>query len=162
MAAPRFCLFLGLLLSPAAQAGLHYSGEEINPLPSQWRGFLLDQRLLRMLAVPPGPKVPPSALRIQYQKALEELEKASKTRALSPDELADIGALHVRLGNPGKALNLLRDAQAKHPRHYRITSNLGTTWQLLGDLEQAETCLREAIKLAPGNLQRAEEYHLKL
>jgi hypothetical protein len=155
-------LAFGLLTCPQARAGLHYSGEEINPLPSQWRGFLLDQRQLRALAVPAGPKSPPSALLIQYRKSLEELEKAARARALSADEWADLGALHVRLGDPGKALNLLREAQRKYPRHYRITANLGTVWHLLGDLEQAETCLREAVRLAPGNLQRAEEFHLRL
>ena len=42
---------LAVLFLPTlpARAGLYYSGEEIAPLPSQWRGFLLDQRILRSL-----------------------------------------------------------------------------------------------------------------
>ena len=45
-------LLLFAFVPSTVRAGLHYSGEEINPLPSQWRGFLLDQRLLRGLAFP--------------------------------------------------------------------------------------------------------------
>ncbi len=153
-------LLLVLTAVPSARAGLHYSKEEYNPLPSQWRGFLLDQRLLRLLAVPPGPKAPTSALCIRYQKALDDLLKREKL--LSVDERADLGALYVRLGQPAKAVAVLREAQRQHPKHYRLTSNLGTAWQLAGDLEQAELFLREAVQLAPGNLQRAEEYQLKL
>jgi hypothetical protein len=39
---------------------------------------------------------------------------------------------------------------------------LGTAWQLQGDLEQSAACLEQAVRLAPGKLQKAEEYHLKL
>src|SRR5205085_8929278 len=127
-------LLLLLLSVPAARAGLHYSGEEINPLPAQWRGFLLDQRLLRGLAFTVTAKTPATALRIQYDKHLAELEKAAKSKPLSADELADLGALHVRLGNPARAVSLLREAHGRYPRHYRIVSNLGTAWQLQGDL----------------------------
>src|SRR5207244_12752006 len=94
-----FCLGL-VLFGSTVRAGLHYSGEEYNPLPSQWRGFLIDQRHLRVLAIPPGPKAPVSAFRVRYEKALAELEKAARTRALTTDEQADLGALHVRLDNP--------------------------------------------------------------
>src|SRR4051812_2772122 len=69
--------FLLLLLTCPVRAGLHYSGEEYNPLPAQWRGFLLDQRHLRLLAIAPGPKAPVSAFRVRYEKALAELEKAA-------------------------------------------------------------------------------------
>ena len=35
------------------QAGLYYSGEQFASLPTQWRGFLLDHRLLRNIAFKP-------------------------------------------------------------------------------------------------------------
>ncbi len=151
-----------LLASAPVRAGLHYSGEEFSPLPSQWRGFLLDQRQLRLVAFPGMPKTPATALRVRYEKAAAELEKTARSRALSADERADLGAILVRLGNLPRALTVLREAHGLHPRHYRITSNLGTAWQMSGELDQAEVCLREAVRLAPGNLQRAEEYQLKL
>jgi hypothetical protein len=149
------------LPAPRARAGLYYSGEEIAPLPSQWRGFLLDQRLLRTLGFKPAPGGPSNPLRQRYEKAVVELAKAH-SRRLSADELADVGALYVRLGNVSRAIEVLRAAQRDHPHHFKITSNLGTAWQMQGDLVQAEACLREAVRLAPGRLQPAEELQHKL
>ena len=64
MRTPRRLLALLALLVPAtARAGLYYSGEPVAELPSQWRGFLLDQRALRMIAVPPKGAVPASPMR---------------------------------------------------------------------------------------------------
>src|SRR5436305_366754 len=100
-----------LLIAPAARAGLYYSGETIADLPSQWRGFLLDQRLLRNIAIKPTDKIAASPARLKYQEALKKLEKATKERKLTADELADQGALLVRLGDAAKAVEVLRAAQ---------------------------------------------------
>ena len=80
------------LSTPHARAGLYYSGEAIAPLPSQWRGFLIDQRLLRTLGFKPASGGPSNPLRQRYEKASAELEKASRARKLNADELADLGA----------------------------------------------------------------------
>jgi hypothetical protein len=145
-----------------SRAGLYYSGESIAELPSQWRGFLLDQRALRNLAVKPIAGVPSSPIRVQYEAALEQLEKAARERKLSADEIADLGALYVRLGDVAKAVERLRAGQREHPNHFRIAANLGTAWQLQGDLGQAASCLEQAVRLAPGKLQKAEELQQKL
>jgi hypothetical protein len=154
-------LALGWLASPV-QAGLYYSGEPLAELPSQWRGYLLDQRALRMVAVPAGPTVPASPLRERYLQEVQRLEKAAALGKLTADELADLGALYIRLGQAGKAVELLRTAQREHPQHFRILANLGTAWQLENDLNQSAACLEEAVRLAPGKFQKAEEAHLKL
>lgn len=153
---------LALALAPAARAGLYYSGETMAELPSQWRGFLLDQRLLRTAAVKPAAGAAPGPVRQRYEQAAAELRKTAGGRPLTADELADLGAVLVRLGEPAKAVEVLRDAVREHPHHFRLVTNLGTAWQLQGDLAQAEACLQQAVKLAPGKLQRAEEYHLRL
>jgi tetratricopeptide (TPR) repeat protein len=153
---------LGLfLLTAQARAGLYYSGEAIADLPSQWRGFLLDQRMLRNLAVKPAQGAA-NPEREKYEKAAAGLEKAAKDRALTADELADLGAIYVRLGQASKAVELLRGAERDHPKNFRIAANLGTAWQMQGDLEQAATCLQQAVRLAPGKYAKAEEYHLKV
>jgi hypothetical protein len=143
-----------------ARAGLYYSGETFAELPSQWRGFLLDQRALRMVRVSPAPGVAPSPLRVKYEQAALELARPGRT--LSADEQADLGALYVRIGQVDKALQVLRSAEREHPHHFRILANLGTAWQLQGDLNQAAASLEQTVRLAPGKLQRAEEFHLKL
>jgi hypothetical protein len=151
-----------LLAVNTSQAGLYYSGESFAELPSQWRGFLLDQRALRMLALKPAPGAPVPAARARYLAEAERLTKIVTTRKLTADEAADLGAVYVRLGEVGKALQILRPAQAEHPEHFHLAANLGTAWQLHGDLEQAAAALRQAARLAPGKYQRGEELQLKL
>src|SRR5262245_37199695 len=102
---------LVLLTLPAAtRAGLYNSGEPLAELPSQWLGFLLDQRALRNLAVKPKAGVPANPLRQRYEEELGKLQKAAKDRKLTADELADLGALYVRLGETAKAVDVLRAA----------------------------------------------------
>jgi Flp pilus assembly protein TadD len=164
MALRRIFAVVFFWLSPVipASAGLYYSGEVFNPLPTQWRGFLLDQRTLRNIAIPPKPGTPANATRSRYEQAAAALEKARQQRKLNADESADLGAIYVRLGENGKALELLRNAQREHPNHFHIAANLGTAWQLQGDLDQAAAALEQAVRLAPGVAQKAEEYQLKL
>jgi hypothetical protein len=164
MRLPRLVLAacLVLTLPVAARAGLYYSGEKTAELPSQWRGFLLDHKALRSIAVKPAPGHPASPLRERYLDAAAKLEKIAKERKLTADELADLGAIYVRLGEATKAVNLLREAQRQYPNHFAIAANLGTAWQMAGNLEQASFALSDAVKLVPGKFQRAEEYHLKL
>lgn len=151
-----------LLTAPTARAGLYYSGEPTAELPSQWSGFLLDQRLLRSIAVKPVAGAPSSPARLRYLDEAAKLEKIAKARKLTADELADLGAIHVRLGEPGKAIAVLRSAQRVYPNHFHIAANLGTAFQLAGDPQQAVLALRQAVRLAPGKYQKAEETHLKL
>jgi hypothetical protein len=154
------CIAL-LLLVPQARAGLYYSGESFAELPSQWRGYLLDQRTLRSIAFRPASGARPNVARTKYETEAARLEKKGRAR-LTADEAADLGALYVRLGDGARALDVLRDAQRAHPNHLRIVANLGTAWQLQGDLEQAASYLEQAVHLAPGKLEKAEQYHLKL
>src|SRR5947207_15210372 len=103
----------GLLLAApvVARAGLYYSGEEFAELPSQWRGFLIDQRQLRNIAIKPTDAKPAGPLRKQYEEAAAKLEKSLKDGKLSPDEVADLGAVYLRLGDAAKALEVLQPAQ---------------------------------------------------
>jgi len=145
---------------PPIDAGLHYSGEQWAELPSQWRGFLLDQRALRTLAIPLGPNMPGSPLREVYQAERDRLEKLGQP--LTADESADLGALLIRFGESDRAVAMLREAVRNHPDHFRCFANLGTACQLAGDLPQAITALEVAVRLAPPKSKKAEELHLKL
>jgi hypothetical protein len=157
-------LTLGLVLlsSSTVHAGLYYSGEQYAELPSRLRGFLIDHRALRAIAFERPGNLPASALRDDYLAAVERLEKLKKTRALTADETADLGALYVRLGKPDKAVAVLLPAVRKNPEHFRLTANLGTALQLTGELERAAEYLAEAVQLAPEKLKEAEKAHLAL
>src|SRR5579871_4822788 len=145
-----------------SQAGLYYSGESYADLPSQWRGFLLDQRNLRNLAVRPSRSNLSSPRRTQYEKAAAHLKELSRQRKLTADEAADLGAVLLRLGETTEALAVLRKAVHDHPRHLAVLANLGTAWQLDGNLSQAAASLEQAVHVAGEKQQAAERLHLKL
>src|SRR5262245_40828662 len=151
-------VLLSLAWTAPVRAGLYYSGETYNDLPARWGGFLLDQRALRQAGVKSKVAVPGS-MRHRYEQEAARLAKKDKRTA---DESADLGALHLRLGEPAKALAVLRAAQRENPVHFRLAANLGTAWQLNGDLAQAAAALAQAVKLAPGKHLRAEQLHLRL
>jgi tetratricopeptide (TPR) repeat protein len=159
---PVLAVVLLLANAVVAQAGLYYSGEQIADLPSQWRGYLLDQRTLRNIAIKPTEKRPAGPDRLRYEKALKELERIAKDRPFTADELADQGAILVRLGETAGAVEILRGAQRRYPNHFRIAANLGTAYQMQGEYESAISALEEAVRLAPGKYQKVEEAHLRL
>lgn len=149
-------------LPAAAHAGLYYSGEEYASLPSQWRGYLLDQRSLRNVALKPAAGAATGPLRQRYQNEAARLQARADAGKLSADEAADLGALYVRLGEPARAVEVLRAAQRAHPNHFHVVANLGTALQLLGDMRSAALALEQAVRLAPGKLLPAEKAHLQL
>lgn len=159
----RYLPLAVVLLAPPAFAGVHFSGDEQNPTPVEWRGYLLDLRGLRLAANPTaGGLRTPTPLRDRYLNAALALEGAAKDKPLTADAAADLGAVYVRLGLPEKAVGVLRPAVRKSPEHFRLAANLGTAWQLAGDLDQAASALEEAVRLAPKGWKAAEELHLKL
>ncbi len=145
------------------QAGVYYSGDARNELPAEWAGFLRDQRALRLAADPRNAGfnafIP---MRDSAVDAVVKLEGFKKTRELTADELADLGALHLRLGQAEKAVGILRAANRQHSEHFRIAANLGSAWQVSGDLAQATAALEEAVRLAPKEFRAVEALHLKL
>ena len=154
-------LLMALSATPAI-AGVHYSGETFRELPAQWRGFLPDHRILRAVGATANNSLPVPPMRDGYADAVLKLESLGKSRALTADEAADLGALYIRLGQPQKAVNGLRVAARRNPDHFRLAANLGTAWQLSGDLTQAALALEEAVRLAPASFKDAESLHLKL
>src|SRR6185312_80950 len=151
-----------IALADSVRAGLYYSGEKIAPLPSKWSGFLVDHRSLRMagIARPKGGQQAP--LREMYLAAAKRLEERAKRQALTAEESADLGALYIRLGQSDKAVEVLRAAARRFSNNFHVAANLGTAWQLSGDLEQAAAALDDAVRLAPAPSRRFEEFHAKL
>jgi hypothetical protein len=115
-----------------------------------------------MAGVTPAAGMPLHLLREQYEDAAAKLGEAGKKRGLTADESADLGGLYIRLGRPAKAVEVLRTAVRTNPDHYRLIANLGTGWQLQGDLAEAARTLRDAVRLAPARWKPFEEAQLKL
>jgi hypothetical protein len=66
------------------------------------------------------------------------------------------------LGDPARAVEVLRAAQRENPKHFQLLANLGTAWQMQGELTQSAACLEQAVRLAPAKQRPAEQLHLKL
>src|SRR5436305_564103 len=99
------CVLLGFAFphgTPAARAGLYYSGEQVAPLPSQWRGFLVDQRQLRNAAVRPA-----------KARAAGRLAAAERKK-LRAEAVADLQRLALWLPADGRLLWLLAELAAAH------------------------------------------------
>jgi hypothetical protein len=156
-------LAVGVFLAAGpARAGVYDTAADPPPLPSRWAGFLPDHRALRAAAVERPADALPSPLRADYLATADRLQRLARTRPLTADEAADLGAALTRLGRPADAVAVLRPAGRRFADHFRIAANLGTAWQLAGDLEQAAVSLADAVRLAPERFRPAEEAHLKL
>ena len=154
----------GLLLAVPAvvHAGLYYSGEEIAELPSQWRGYLIDQRQLRTIAVKPTDANPAGPARKRYEDEAAKLAQGAERRQAQPRrDRRPRGAVRSARRH-GQGAGSLAAGPARHPQNFRLAANLGTAWQVSGDLDQAAACLEQSADLAPGKYQRAEKLHLKL
>ncbi len=158
----RIAIVVGFLACSSLHAGLYYSGETFAELPSQWRGFLLDQRNLRLIAVKPASGAAAGPIRKHYETEAARLAKLAAERKLTAEEAADLGALYVRLGEASRAVEVLRTAQRDNPNHFHLIANLGTAWQMQGDLTQAAACLEQAARLAPDKQRKAEQLHGRL
>lgn len=143
-------------------AGLYYSAEKYAPLPSRWQGFLLDHHALRTIAQERPADGFVSPLRQEYLRAADHFRQLSRQRPLTAEESADYGAVLLRLGRTTEALSVLQSAARRWPQHFSLQANLGTAWQMLGELDRAADVLQEALSLAPSVWRRYEEYHLRL
>lgn len=150
------------LFTSHLHATIHYSGEKYADLPSSWKGFLSDHRMMRVASIPASPKTPPSLLRLEYQASVDRLLAEKKQRAMKAAELADLGALFLRLGQTDAAIDILRPAAAQFPGDFALHANLGSAWHLAGNWAEAAEHLRQAVKLAPPELKPLEALHLKL
>ena len=140
---------VALLAAAPARAGLYLSGRAVPRAAGRLAGFLPDHRALRQAAAGAGRRrcgtltpTPPGG------------STTARARPLTADEAADLGrAATSASAEPRKAVEVLRPAARAHPDHFRTAANLGTAWQLAGDLEQAAAALEEAVRLAPEPLQ---------
>ena len=79
--------WMGTALS-TVHAGLYYSSESIAELPSQWSGFLLDQRVLRNIAVRPTAQLPASPMRSSLRTGRSS---PGKDRTAAPSDRGRVG-----------------------------------------------------------------------
>lgn len=150
----------GSLLVSSSYGGIYLKSETWNEMPSQWKGWLLDHRQF-LRCQNPVPGVKPTEMRVRYERLVKELRDKQKAKALTPDEMAELGGLLLRLGKPEEALGLLQGAQRANPQHFKLTSHLCQAWCATGQWAQARTLSEEAVRLAPGRWLGPEELMAK-
>jgi tetratricopeptide (TPR) repeat protein len=153
----RTCLTASLvllaILSPSAHAGFYLACENANPLPVQWRGYLIDLRAIRMAAGRAR-----SPLQDLYSNTISRIEKSTSPSA---DDLAELGGCYTRIGKSAEALGALRKAARQYPENFRIQAHLVLAHVALGELGRAVEIQTELLELTPKQHLAAEELTLK-
>ena len=101
---------------------------------------------------------PESPARAQYLRRARELAAAAASgRAAVPDLIdIDLGAVYIRLGQVGEAIDVLTRASAKDRRNPLVFANLGTAHQLEGRWARAIDALQQAKENWPQELARID------
>lgn len=98
----------------------------------------------------------------QWKIRKDELESS---RSYNPNDWKTnsdycVALLHV--GETQKAIEILEDLIRKYPDEYNLNANLGTAYELSGNLEKAKFFMEKAIKINPASHHSSEWIHLKI
>lgn len=94
------------------------------------------------------------------QKRLKELNGAPQPNTAL--WWINLSGAHLRLGEAGKAAELLEQVKDRFQDEYAIHSNLGTAYHLLGRYAEAEEEIRRGLQINPEAHEGLEYYHLAL
>lgn len=101
---------------------------------------------------------PKSANQVKW--ARDVIAKARKEP--DPDNLNDLSVVLIELGNPAKAVELLKFIERIEPGRYATATNLGTAYELLGDNKLALQWIREGIRRYPYSHGGSEWLHVRI
>jgi tetratricopeptide (TPR) repeat protein len=117
--------------------------------------------------VPPGGESPNSYIsRLQghYEHDTLVAGPAPTEPAATADYKArsDYAVALVHRGESKKAVAILEAVEKEHPGEYIVAANLGTAYELSGDLERAKDWIGEGIRRNPKSHDGSEWLHLKI
>lgn len=75
---------------------------------------------------------------------------------------SDYAAVLIHRGEARKAVEILKAVEAEHPGEYIVAANLGTAYELSGDLVLAHQWIGEGIRRNPGAHEGTEWLHLRI
>jgi hypothetical protein len=75
---------------------------------------------------------------------------------------SDYAAALIYLGRPNEAIAILEEVAPENPDEYIVAANLGTAYELSGDLEQALHWIRKGYELNPTSHWGSEWLHIKI
>ena len=92
--------------------------------------------------------------------AIQARSPEKSEEAFANDELK--GVKDVLNGHYQPALEIFQKIEKDYPGHYNTAANLGTTYELLGDLEQASKWIAEGIQRNPHSHNGTEWLHVAI
>ena len=95
------------------------------------------------------------------RRRLHEADSIYKATG-SIEDLSDYGAVLVYNGDYVKAKIIFQSIEAAKPKLYATSSNLGTTYELLGQNDSAYYWIKKALSINPASHDSSEWIHLKI
>ncbi|MFD1603585.1 tetratricopeptide repeat protein [Flavobacterium artemisiae] len=96
-----------------------------------------------------------------FPSLILDLEKGyEKTKDI--DYLSDKGYVLIIQGKYEEALKLYLEIEKIKPNRYSTASNLGTTYELMGENEKAYEWIKKSIEINPKSHEESEWLHLKI
>lgn len=98
------------------------------------------------------------ASNVKKLKKLEAKLKIEKNYML----LSDYSVCLMKLGKPKEALEILQELYSHYPDEYKIAANLGTAYELNGQVDSALKYIKRDIQLNPNDHEGSEWVHVKI
>lgn len=95
------------------------------------------------------------------QKIVDQIDLAD-TDDIDFKDFSDVGVHLARLGKYKEALDIFIWLNDKHKDEYRIVSNLGTLYELNGQIDSAYKYIEKGLKLNPDSHMGSEWVHLSI
>ncbi|MBS9780007.1 MAG: tetratricopeptide repeat protein, partial [Moraxellaceae bacterium] len=96
-----------------------------------------------------------------FQKSVENLEKLYQ-ESKNLDYLSDKGLVLMYLGDYQQAKEIFLQIEKIEPNRYSTASNLGTTYELLGDNKNALKWIKKAVEINPKSHHNSEWIHVNI
>lgn len=98
------------------------------------------------------------------QEALFTRLHALEADSLLPffDKQNDIAVLYMRLSDPFTAKEILLGLERSNPGKYTVAANLGTAYELLGQLDSALLWINRAVSINPKSHEGSEWIHVMI
>lgn len=75
---------------------------------------------------------------------------------------SDLSIILIKLGRFEEALKILKPLTEKYPEEYTLMANIGTVYELLGNVEQALFFIKKGLELNPESHEGSEWIHVKI
>lgn len=92
----------------------------------------------------------------------DKSEKAERAKSGKYQDLSDYAVALLRAGEFVKGRDILKDLAVEHGDEYIIAANLGTAYELTGDVPNALEWIRKGVELNPKSHDGTEWLHVKI